>query len=204
MATTSAPADQRSKPGQDSPAAESALCGGGTSFADEFPAASVITIPAGSLYQPMSGPAGWEFPLALELAGKPRTKGSLTMRGRGNRRTGRIPLVDSEASKTWRGMVADTAALAMRQQGRAILTGPGEVEFTFRLERLASRPELTEPISKACGDIDKHERNVNDALNGVVWDDDAQVVMTHIRKRFIRPGELPGVSIKVQPYERVG
>lgn len=48
-------------------------------------------------------------------------------------------------------------------------------------------------------DIDSGIKLTLDALNGVLWDDDSQVVELHVLKRFAR--NRPSISITVQEYE---
>lgn len=40
------------------------------------------------------------------------------------------------------------------------------------------------PVSRAAGDVDKHARALLDALTGVVWADDSQVVQLHAEKTY--------------------
>lgn len=81
----------------------------------------------------------------------------------------------------WKKQVAYEAAIAMGE--RALLRGPLEVTFTFFKRRpkghygargnlLPSAP--THPTTRP--DATKLVRGVEDALTGVVWNDDAQIV----------------------------
>jgi len=50
----------------------------------------------------------------------------------------------------------------------------------------ASRPDLTKLI-----------RSVEDALTGILWRDDAQVISQVALKRYAMPDETPGVRVRV-------
>lgn len=51
-------------------------------------------------------------------------------------------------------------------------------------------------------DLDKLVRAVGDALTGVVWRDDAQVVVIEARERYCSAGEVPGTEICVREMPR--
>lgn len=46
-------------------------------------------------------------------------------------------------------------------------------------------------------DVDKLTRAVFDAMTGIVWHDDSQVVETNVRKRYADPGEVCGTMVIV-------
>jgi len=56
----------------------------------------------------------------------------------------------------------------------------------------AEEPMVTKP------DREKLERAVFDALTGVVWVDDSRVVGGTPRKRYVMPGEVPGVHVRIR------
>jgi crossover junction endodeoxyribonuclease RusA len=123
--------------------------------------------------------------------GTPKPKGSLKHIGRGR-------LVEQVAgSSKWREQVA----WATRQQHASEpLTGPAAVQFEVRVTPPKSAPKrrTTLPITRSSGDLDKHARNILDALvDGGVLADDSQVVELHGRKRHCLPGELAGAAIEV-------
>lgn len=83
--------------------------------------------------------------------------------------------------------------------GRPPLEGPVEVHFVFRFPRPQShyrRAGLRHGLPVAPGkkpDWDKVARSTGDALAGICYGDDAQVVEARVSKRW---GD-PGVSIEV-------
>jgi len=46
-------------------------------------------------------------------------------------------------------------------------------------------------------DSSKLLRGVEDAMTGIVWHDDSQVVEANVRKRYARPGEICGALVTV-------
>lgn len=133
--------------------------------------------------------------IRIVVAGIPKPKGSLRHIGRGR-------LVEQvKGSSTWRGMVA----LASRQQYHGEpLDVAAAVHFEIRVVPPKSAPKrrITLPITRSSGDIDKHARNVCDALvDGGVLVDDSRVVDLHGRKRHCLPGEEPGAVVEVWPFE---
>jgi crossover junction endodeoxyribonuclease RusA len=104
--------------------------------------------------------------------------------------------------QAWRNAVHEAAAAAMGE--REILRGPVGLIVTFVMQRpqghfskkgfgsdlLRSAPAY--PTVRP--DLDKLERAVKDALKGVVYNDDSQVVTKASRKVY---GEQPGVRVGV-------
>lgn len=129
----------------------------------------------------------------LEVLGIPKPKGSLKHVGRGR-------LVEQVAgSSTWRAAIA---AAALQQYRGEPLTVPAVVEFEVRVAPPKSAPKtrVTLPSTRSSGDVDKHARNVLDALvDGRVLADDSQVVDLRARKRHCLAGETPGAVIEVWP-----
>ena len=75
-----------------------------------------------------------------------------------------------------------------------VVEGPVVLELLFKLPRLKS-VDRAHPMGHYEGDGDKLERAVLDALTGVAYVDDSQVVACSWRKRYTE-GE-PGVHIKM-------
>lgn len=143
-------------------------------------------------------------PLVFFAAGMPQTKGS----GKAitSRSTGRAFFKpDNPKTAAWQGVVAHAAA----QAGAKPIDGPVRLELTFVLPRpkghmgsgknaatvKASAPRY--PASKPDGD--KLERAVLDALTGVVYADDGQVVDVTWAKRWAGVeggGESAGVLVR--------
>lgn len=132
------------------------------------------------------------------VRGLPAPQGSKRAYVRG----GRAMLVESSAAvKPWR---ADVRAAALDTWTGPVLTGPVALTLHFRFDRpkghygkhglLPSAPayKVTAP------DIDKLARATLDALTGIVFRDDAQVVELHVTKGWVAGDyPLPGCSVSV-------
>lgn len=135
-------------------------------------------------------------PVVFFVPGRPVTQGSKVPIGYQQKGTGKIrgTLVEDrsrrEILKTWRGLVASRAVEAM-EYGR--LRFPAEVPVELWLDFILKRPR-TIPKTRTCPtvrpDDDKLERAVRDALTGVMYHDDAQIVEVHKRKRYFRPTDI--------------
>lgn len=98
----------------------------------------------------------------------------------------RFPVVtdDNPNTKPWRASVA-LAALAVRPA--ALLAGPLTLLVRFYLPRPKSLAKRhVEPVKKP--DLSKLVRAIEDALSGVIWHDDAQVVQITASKHYGTPG----------------
>lgn len=136
--------------------------------------------------------------IRLDVIGTPKPKGSLKHIGRGR-------LVEQVAgSGTWRERIAWSAR---EQHDGAALNEPAVVSFEIRVAPPKSAPKrrITWPATRSSGDIDKHARNVLDALvDGGVLTDDSRVVRVSGGKRHCLPGEQPGATIWVRPAGPAG
>ncbi|MFD6565341.1 RusA family crossover junction endodeoxyribonuclease [Micromonospora profundi] len=136
--------------------------------------------------------------IRIEVVGEPKPKGSLKHIGRGRMAE------QVEGSKTWRQRVA----WAGRQQHHGdALNEPAEVSFDIRVPVPKSAPKrlITWPATRSSGDVDKHLRNLLDALvDGGVLVDDSRVVRVSGGKRHCLPGEQPGATIWVRPAGPAG
>lgn len=125
---------------------------------------------------------------AFQVRGIPATQGSkraFVLKG-----TGRAVITEAggQHHRDWRTRVA--AAAQDAADGRELLAGPVFVNLHFRLPKPASAPKRkrTWPISARSGDIDKLCRCVLDALTGVLFNDDSQVVTLTASKDYGDPG----------------
>lgn len=139
--------------------------------------------------------------LRFEVFGKPAPAGSK----RGfpiRRKNGQIGVAmsdDSKRSKPWQAAISAAGAEAMN--GQPILEGALHVEFVFLLARPKGhigkrglRPSAPMyPTTRP--DCLKLSRAAEDALTGIVWRDDAQIVEERIVKQY---GEPEGVAITVR------
>ena len=115
-------------------------------------------------------------------------------------RTNGAPIVnvtdDNAKSKGWKQTIGWAAREAAKDA--PLLRGPLEVEFTFYRPRpnghngkrglTKSGRETPFPISRP--DALKLARAAEDALSGVLWNDDAQIVTETLRKRWGEPARV--------------
>jgi Holliday junction resolvase RusA-like endonuclease len=145
--------------------------------------------------------------ISFIVHGEPATAGS--KRGYPiRRRDGSLGVAmapDNPTVHNWKGMVADAARQAY---SGPLLIGAVKLEITFirprpashygtgrnahRLKASAPRWPITKP------DLTKLRRAVEDALKGVVWRDDSQVVEGIDRKRY---GESFITTVEITPLE---
>jgi Holliday junction resolvase RusA-like endonuclease len=114
-----------------------------------------------------------------------------------------VQLVDANAkAKPWKAIVAACALSA--RTSPALLEGP--LMFTLRFIR--ARPvghygkkglrSSAPPYPTTRPDVLKLARAVEDALTGIVWRDDAQIVSEHLTKEF---GEPERVEVEIQELD---
>lgn len=130
--------------------------------------------------------------VVVEMPGEPVAKGRPRF-GRGRVYTPRKTSVYEDQLK-W------VARLAMR--GREMFVGPVKVDMLALFEIPKSWPArkktdamngLVRPTGKP--DIDNLLKTAADALNKIIWHDDAQVVRATIAKRY---SDTPGLRIEVE------
>lgn len=149
--------------------------------------------------------------MAIEFValGRPATAGS--KRGIPIRmKTGKtfVAMKDDSGDRgtSWRGAVASAARDAM--QSPELLSGPLRIEIRFYRARPKShyrtgkfshelKPDAPYWPTTA-PDVDKMSRAIFDALKGVVYGDDAQIVVKEAVKRYGTPERA---EVKVQPLE---
>jgi Holliday junction resolvase RusA-like endonuclease len=129
--------------------------------------------------------------IQITVAGVPAPQGSKTRTKWGVRE-------DNPATKPWRTAVAWEATAAMN--GRTLLTGPVELLALFYFPRPKSHyrtgkhaGELKHSAPEYCitkPDADKLLRACCDAMSGIVYRDDAQIVRVAARKLYGTPRAL--------------
>lgn len=134
--------------------------------------------------------------LEFTVLGRPQPGGSKKVVRAGGRPDGRPLLVDdAKRSKPWRALVASAAQDAL--DGRAQLDGPLMLEIDFYVARPAGhygsgrRAGVLRPSAPRFPavrpDVTKLIRAVEDALTGLAWRDDAQIVIQLARKQYGTP-----------------
>lgn len=138
------------------------------------------------------------------VEGTPRPKGSVDAFGNGKKR--RYRQQNAHLLEPWQD------AIAWRAKAARVLLSSGPIrlraDFIFerpkthfvngdgvRLKPTAPRFHMQTP------DADKILRAVMDALTGIAWVDDKQVVDPRGPKRWARPGERPGVRIEIETLQ---
>lgn len=99
-------------------------------------------------------------------------------------RTGKMRGSTPARSKAWKKLVAMHAMVAARQ-ARWRLDGRFSIRMTVRR-------------AWAQGDWDNHAKGVCDALKGIAWKDDAQVLAAEV---LLVDGSEPGVDVEVRRME---
>jgi Holliday junction resolvase RusA-like endonuclease len=151
--------------------------------------------------EPDFGPVGT---ISFFVPGIPSPGGSKKFMGIG-RRTGRAIIIDAggEKTKAWRSLVA---AFAYEHRPAQPFRQPLRVDFLFSMPRPKShfftgrrahelRPEA--PIWHTnTPDVLKLARSTEDAMTGIIYDDDSATVMLRALKRY---GSNPGCQVVIQP-----
>ena len=107
----------------------------------------------------------------------------------------RYPVLTSSNKrvKQWEQSIRSAA----QEHAGTLLTGWVDVSICFALPRPKSlAKKVTWHLKRP--DIDKLSRAALDALSGVIWRDDSQVVKLHATKYYAEPGEPPYVDISVR------
>ena len=110
----------------------------------------------------------------------------------------RFPVVTEDCKRTrpWAAIVKDAARQALNGDGIPFAAGPVLVSIRFHMPRPKSLPKRITMHTKK-PDLDKLVRAVKDALTGVIWTDDSQVVTLTAHKSYIPDGLMPCASVEV-------
>lgn len=127
------------------------------------------------------------YDLDTFIPGKPAPQGSKRHVGRG------ILVESSKAVGPWRTLVAWHVAQEWRD---APLDGPIAVRLEFVMPRPSGTPKKVTPPAIKRPDVDKLQRAIFDAVTGVLWRDDSQVVDVCAIKRLAELDELPGCRLQ--------
>lgn len=139
-------------------------------------------------------------PIVFAVAGKSEPAGSkrpFTWRARDGR-SGTSIVDANPKSRGWKTLVSEAAAAAFSGE---LIAGPLSVEFTFEVPRpqghfgkkglLASAP--AHPTTRP--DVLKLARAVEDAITGIIWRDDSQIVRETLVKRY---GEQSRLHVRIE------
>lgn len=127
--------------------------------------------------------------ISFFIAGRPRST-----------QTGSVITVNGRSFPIRRGTAwSSLCGLVARQYAPAVpITGAVRCELSFHLPlpkvRRSSWPVARPDAENLC-------KGLLDSWNGVLWDDDSQIVELVIRKVYARDGQ-PGVSVSVEEMER--
>lgn len=137
-------------------------------------------------------------PVEFRVYGTPAPQGSKTAFVRAG---GRAVVVDGSSTtgrqklSSWRAEVAREAANAAVGEP---LEGPLDVGIEFLMPKPKSAPKSKMWCDKK-PDIDKLVRSTFDAMSGVLYRDDSQVVRMAVSKRYVKDGEPGGALISIRP-----
>lgn len=121
---------------------------------------------------------------------------------RGLVRQGRVVMVEScKKLKPWRQEVAATAEAYMWHEGATMIKRPHAVrlDVLFIFPRPKSVKAGAYKITKP--DFDKLLRGIADALAGIMYEDDAQVVKCSLGKTFAAPGTPARTMVRISKFE---
>ena len=127
------------------------------------------------------------------------------------RKDGSTGVAMAPASKKTKPWMALVKSAAMEAYDGPLLTGAIETRMNFFFDRpqghyrtgkYSGQLKDSAPEKKTTSpDLTKLVRSTEDALKGILWHDDSQVVMQRNSKPFCDPGERPRVEITVIPLE---
>ena len=165
-----------------------------TRDADKMPP---IGVPPGGKSPALGQPTRFWF----KVSGIPATQGSTRGFAIKNKTTGKYRAVithDNKKTMPWRALIAAAASNATP----TMIDGPVDITLTFILPRPASVSVAKRPMPCCKPDLDKLERAVLDALTGIAYQDDAQVVALIATKRYTTGPDgthEPGLWVDVAP-----
>jgi len=139
--------------------------------------------------------------VSFEVPGEPRGKG----RPRFTRRGAHVTTYTPEATASYENLIKLYAHKAANGESgwpagvpltlAVIAVFPVPASWSKR-KRLSAYAGMLLPTGPRV-DVDNVLKVVCDALNGVLWADDGQVVHATVSRRYIREGEMPRLLVKV-------
>lgn len=148
--------------------------------------------------------------LAFEVIGVAAPKGSTRsfVRKRKDGTPYAATTNDNPRTSGWQTTIANCAALELARAGQdgKFFEGPVVLEAWFYLPRpkaLLTKKRAAEHVPHTVKpDLDKLARALKDALTGVCWTDDAQVVDLFVHKRYCAPNQWPRALITIREAQR--
>lgn len=110
------------------------------------------------------------------------------------RRGKQVGCYDPAKSKAWKSEVRRFAL----ERGAKIQEGPLDMTLYFYLPRPKSLPKKVRHHTRR-PDLDNYCKSVLDALKGVFYRDDSQIICLIARKGYVQNGEQTGVVVQVGP-----
>lgn len=105
--------------------------------------------------------------------------------------------------RSWQALVADAAARAITERPEwQILDGAVRLSIAFYLPRPKSLAKKVTAHTKA-PDCSKLLRSTEDAMSGIVYRDDAQIVEIVAGKYYTGANDSPHVNIRVEPTSAI-
>lgn len=126
--------------------------------------------------------------IAFTVQGTPIPKGSLRAFNGKHR-----PIVthDNRKTKPWQKAIQNACKRAMARHSVEMFDGPVMIEATFTFKKPKSVKRAHMSVKP---DLDKLQRNLGDALEGVLLTNDSRVTCWQVRKVY---GEPEGVDVRV-------
>lgn len=118
----------------------------------------------------------------FEVFGTPQPKGSA--RGFVAMKAGKPRAIVTSDNKKLRGW-ADSVRYAAQDAGDVFFEGAVRLDIDFHFSRPKSATPKKRPFMTTRPDVSKLVRAAEDALNGILWKDDAQVVLIVATKSYV-------------------
>ena len=138
--------------------------------------------------------------LEFTIPGEPQGKGRARVVQRGDFTHSYTP----EKTANYENFIKLLAIDAMKEQGVEKMTGPVDVTIFpyFKIPKSASKKkrqlmETGEILPCKKPDVSNIAKAVEDALNGLVYEDDAQICSLVVSKYYTSPGQEPCVTVQV-------
>jgi Holliday junction resolvase RusA-like endonuclease len=145
--------------------------------------------------------------MTLIVIGTPISKGSaraFAIPGKDGARPRAVVVSDNKKPLTqWTTQIANEARLylSVDHGPQPAFDGPFTVGATFYFNRPKSASVKSRPVPTVKPDLDKLTRAVLDALTGIVWRDDSQVVSIIARKFYLVTAEAEYAEIRINAFD---